>query len=918
MKMKRYMMNRCLLGVISLLAFLSSAEGQERKIWLRGTIIDSFTEVGIQDVKVQLLNEDSTLVDSMSVMYIKLDLDATYPAALFSFNIPVTPKNYILRFEHPDYERTYAHYRLKGVGRNTEIYMPQVTMKRKSHKKDIMLDEVNVTATKIKMYYKGDTLVYNADAFNVPEGSMLDGLIRQMSGVELKPNGEILVNGKKIDYLTLNGKDFFSGRNKIMLENLPYYMVENVKVYNKQTDRSVLLGLKGEKPDYVMDVNLKRQYSKGYMANAETGAGSADSYIGRLFGLRFTNHSRLTLIGNMNNMNTEYNPQGDGYWSEDNDFDRDGRTTRKMVTSGLSINTKKWKNNLEIATGWQKTTTEQKSYTETVLPKDSSIYSKNHNWETAHTFKTSIDNKFTLNVPFLLQSSTSFRYDRDRNLSASDYASNPVMQTYHRMNRGHNMNISQTLQTTHKFAWGDVLDVTANLSFDKNDHHATETRNTSYLSGIGSEVNSVYTSNPFRSYRYQTGISYGLNDFHNGHYNLLLHYAQNQNTDEEKRYDAESNALDANNSYHLNQLQRSFYGALQYNYTKYDETGDMIFDLTLPIHRDLRRSYYQKSTLDTCAWQKKWFFEPQLSFDVDRNGIGFYFDASYQQSMPDVTSLVTVPNTVDPIRTYIGNPSLKNMSQYQVGIRYIDNSKHSESKQTMVFLNWYQYFNQLTQSYIYNAANGHFVYQPCNISGNWKGDAMIRHSFRFKKDFPLYFITMTGLDFSHSSDYSGVNGSTASTLRDMNFFDGSEEIRFTYDKDGQRIELVGSTRWIHSSSNSSNFEKVNAFHYRYGVTGNVHLPWDVSFSTTLAMEHRRGYTTSSMNTNECTWDATVARSFLPGKKLLVRLSAIDIFHDYSAVSYTVSSNGRTETWRYALPAYILLRVSYKLNLNPKK
>ena len=59
------------------------------------------------------------------------------------------------------------------------------------------------------MFYRGDTLVYNADAFNVADGSMLDALIKQMPGTELKKNGEIFVNGKKIDNLLLNGKDFF-------------------------------------------------------------------------------------------------------------------------------------------------------------------------------------------------------------------------------------------------------------------------------------------------------------------------------------------------------------------------------------------------------------------------------------------------------------------------------------------------------------------------------------------------------------------------------------------------------------------------------------------------------------------------------------------------------------------------------------
>ena len=133
------------------------------------------------------------------------------------------------------------------------------------------LKEVTVKATKIKMVWRGDTLVYNADAFNVPEGSMLDGLIKQLPGVELKDNGEIFVNGKKIDNLTLNGADFFKGKNKIMLQNLPYFTVKNIEVYKKQTPMNKYLGIEDEdKKEYTMDVILKREYSIGGSANIET------------------------------------------------------------------------------------------------------------------------------------------------------------------------------------------------------------------------------------------------------------------------------------------------------------------------------------------------------------------------------------------------------------------------------------------------------------------------------------------------------------------------------------------------------------------------------------------------------------------------------------------------------------------------
>lgn len=41
------------------------------------------------------------------------------------------------------------------------------------------LPEVTVKATKVKMVMHGDTIVYNADAFNLAEGSMLDALIKE-------------------------------------------------------------------------------------------------------------------------------------------------------------------------------------------------------------------------------------------------------------------------------------------------------------------------------------------------------------------------------------------------------------------------------------------------------------------------------------------------------------------------------------------------------------------------------------------------------------------------------------------------------------------------------------------------------------------------------------------------------------------
>ena len=79
----------------------------------------------------------------------------------------------------------------------------------------------------------------------------------------MKSNGDIYINGEKIDYLTLNGRDFFKGDNKVMLDNLPYFSVKDLKVYRKKSDkdkrRSLYNNFRWRKPYYI-DTRLDFRY----------------------------------------------------------------------------------------------------------------------------------------------------------------------------------------------------------------------------------------------------------------------------------------------------------------------------------------------------------------------------------------------------------------------------------------------------------------------------------------------------------------------------------------------------------------------------------------------------------------------------------------------------------------------------------
>ena len=105
---------------------------------------------------------------------------------------------YLLRGRLEGYEDGYLPLAI-DAGNEGAIMLDDALELRKI--RQVNLQEVTVTATKVKMYYRGDTIVYDATAFKLPDGSMLDDLIRQMPGVTLNDAGEIFVNGKKVDEL---------------------------------------------------------------------------------------------------------------------------------------------------------------------------------------------------------------------------------------------------------------------------------------------------------------------------------------------------------------------------------------------------------------------------------------------------------------------------------------------------------------------------------------------------------------------------------------------------------------------------------------------------------------------------------------------------------------------------------------------
>src|SRR5574344_1905787 len=168
--------------------------------------------------------------------------------------------------------------------------------------------------------------------------------------------------------LLLQGEKLFKKDRQLVLKNFPAYTVKNVSFYDKTTDHSKYLGYNNERKEFVMDVKLKKEYSKGYIANAEGGCGTHNRYAGRMFGLRDTPHSRLSLFGNFNNLNQDLTPGSDGEWNPGS-FDQ-GVSSLKIVGMDIfSANKEETvKNDLTVRVKWDNSYYNTKTVASTFLP----------------------------------------------------------------------------------------------------------------------------------------------------------------------------------------------------------------------------------------------------------------------------------------------------------------------------------------------------------------------------------------------------------------------------------------------------------------------------------------------------------------------------------------------------------------------
>jgi hypothetical protein len=169
---------------------------------------------------------------------------------------------------------------------------------------DNMLAGINIVS-KMPITIKGDTIIYNADSFKNGTERKLEDVLKKLPGVEINAAGEIEVEGKVVEKIMIDGKEFFSGDTKLASKNIPSNAVDKIQVLRNYSNVSQLSGVQNNQNRVAINIKLKEGKKNFWFGDITAGAGDSPDTGLYLFQPKLFYYSpkyTINVIGDVNNI----------------------------------------------------------------------------------------------------------------------------------------------------------------------------------------------------------------------------------------------------------------------------------------------------------------------------------------------------------------------------------------------------------------------------------------------------------------------------------------------------------------------------------------------------------------------------------------------------------------------------------------
>ena len=934
-------------------------------LWL-GVATMTYAQTGIT-VLGRVMEKDTQAPAVQATVQLLALPDSTQAAGVASsnqgyFRLPkVKPGKYLLKVSYIGYK---AHIQSMWLAKAVpEKQVGTITLESDA----VMLAEAVVVAEAPQVQVVEDTVAFNSSAYRTPEGAMLEELVKKLPGAEIDDDGNVKINGKEVKKIMVDGKEFFGGDVKTGLKNLPVNMIDKLKTYDKKSDLARITGIDDGEEETVLDLTVKKGMNRGVFGNIDLAGGTEERYLGRAMVNYFQDKTQVSLIAGANNVNDQGFSGGGGgpRWRRNN-----GLTATKELGLNFATESEKLELGGSVQYNYRDNDVRQTGYSENFLSNAASSSfsnSNSRNGSTSHGIRANLRLEWkpdTLtNIIFRPNVSYSKTNSRSASMSGTfnsdPFAVIPNPNDYLdlsllgqadllqddplkdiRVNTsnnefssdGHSLSANATLQLNRKLnAKGRNITLRGRVSYGDNENEQYSASDTWYFqqqegSTRPNDIIRRYITSPTSNYSYSADLTYSEPIARAVFLQLRYQFKYNYSENDKSVYDL----LKGDTGWEMGDaLPERYMDYKDMNQSKYAEYKTFNHEAMVGL-RMLRKLYqlnvgvtfepqrteltYRKGETDIVTTRNVFNYAPNVDLRFRFSKVSqLRFIYRGRSSQPSMENLLPVTDDSNPLNIRMGNPELKPSFSHNLRLFY---NNYLPDKQRSIFT--HAFFqstkNSISNSRTYNEETGGWTSMPKNIDGNWNVFGMFGFNTALKnKKFTIG--TFSNIRYANNVGYlTSGRGTEAvekkNTTTDLQL---SERLNATYRNNWLEFGLHGSFSYTVEKDKLTPDNNQEPYNFSYGATTTLSAPWNMSLSTNVANQSRRGYSDSNMNRNEVIWNAQLSQTFLKGAAT-VSFEVYDILRQQSNISRSLTASGRSVYEYNGVNSYCMLHFIYRLNI----
>ena len=174
--------------------------------------------------------------------------------------------------------------------------------------KNIVLKESSQSLKEVQITYEmpvkivGDTIVYNADSFTSGKEKKLEDVLEKLPGVDIDDNGEVEVEGKKVQKILVEGKEFFDGDSKLATQNIPASAIDKVQVLKNYNEVEGMRKVTNNEDNIIINIKLKQGKKRFWFGEVNAGAGDNEKYIAKPKLFYYSPEKSINVLADFNNI----------------------------------------------------------------------------------------------------------------------------------------------------------------------------------------------------------------------------------------------------------------------------------------------------------------------------------------------------------------------------------------------------------------------------------------------------------------------------------------------------------------------------------------------------------------------------------------------------------------------------------------